>query len=77
MLDKSRVLRPGTFSTEIKQNSNFSTGASKVLLDDHVHEALQKKSDEAEDEHNAQANFYVSDEDREEDEYVSFSGRRK
>ena len=36
------------------------TGASKVLQDDHVHEALQNKSDEKT---NAQASFYVSDED--------------
>ena len=48
------------------------TGASKVLLDDHVHEALQNKSD---DETNAQADFYVSDGD--EDQFISFSSRRK
>ena len=50
------------------------TGASKVLQDDHVHEALQNKSD---DKSSAQANFYVSDEDEDEEQYISMSSRRK
>lgn len=48
------------------------TGASKVLQDDHVHEALQNKSD---DKKNAQANFYVSDEDEDEEQFISLSSR--
>jgi len=48
------------------------TGASKVLQDDHVHEALQNKSD---DKSSAQANFYVSDEDEDEEQYISMSSR--
>merc|ERR1711899_706385 len=49
------------------------TGASKVLQDDHVHEALQNKSDEKT---NAQASFYVSDEDEDGEQFVSMSSRR-
>jgi len=48
------------------------TGASKVLQDDHVHEALQNKRD---DKTNAQANFYVSDEDDDEEQFISLSSR--
>merc|ERR1712025_688401 len=48
-----------------------TTGASKILLDDHVHEALQNKSDD--ERKNAQNNFYVSDDD--EEQYISFSSR--
>ena len=50
------------------------TGASKVLQDDHVHEALQNKSDEKT---NAQASFYVSDEDEDGEQFVSMSSRRE
>ena len=52
-----------------------TTGASKILLDDHVHEALQNKSDD--ERRYAQTNFYVSDEDDDEEQYVSYSSRRK
>jgi len=48
------------------------TGASKVLQDDHVHEALQNKSD---DNTSAQANFYVSDEDEDDEQFLSLSSR--
>ena len=60
------TIRPGT----------RTTGASKILLDDHVHEALQNKSDDGRKKH-AQTNFYVSDEDDDEEQYVSYSSRRK
>mgnify|MGYP001214415295 FL=1 len=60
------TIRPGT----------RTTGASKILLDDHVHEALQNKSDDERKKH-AQTNFYVSDEDDDEEQYVSYSSRRK
>ena len=59
------TIRPGT----------RTTGASKILLDDHVHEALQNKSDDGRK--HAQTNFYVSDEDDDEEQYVSYSSRRK
>ena len=52
-----------------------TTGASKILMDDHVHEALQNKSDD--ERKYAQTNFYVSDEDDDEEQYVSYSSRRK
>ena len=52
-----------------------TTGASKILLDDHVHEALQNKRDD--ERKHAQTNFYVSDEDDDEEQYVSYSSRRK
>lgn len=50
-----------------------TTGASKILLDDHVHEALQNKRDD--ERKHAQTNFYVSDEDDDEEQYVSYSSR--
>jgi len=57
------TIRPGT----------RTTGASKILLDDHVHEALKNKSDDGRK--HAQTNFYVSDEDDDEEQYVSYSSR--